>query len=323
MQRLHSEIDPAFFSNSFKPMNHLVKVLSAEARQRQKNKLKFGEEEQDVVKERTSSDSEEEEEEAVKILTIEGRVVRVLGLTPSSSVEDLRKAVEEKTGSTDVRLFLDSAHLDDLRNLSDLSTRLEPLRDGAATLGDLGVFTENVALHLRNREYESLRHQVRVATDVLETVLEDHYDAFQENFERVRKMAAEFDAARAHVAVLKARVLKTRKVLGLPESRVFAAQKGKKHDDDDSEEDSDDDSDDATKRGDDDSDRSGNEEGNDFHHGMGHGLARRRGARLIDVYEKKAEQDEVQRVIHELRRNAALAAAASDGAPDAATSRNM
>jgi len=48
--------------------------------------------------------------------------------------------------------------------------------------------------------------------------------------------------------------------------------------------------------------------------GMATTLARRRGTRLIDIYEKKAEQDEVQRVIAELRRNAAFAGAGAGGA---------
>ena len=340
MQRLHSEIDPAFFSNSFRPMNHLVKVLAAEARQRERRKGKGYSDE--VVEEGGPSD---DEEEAVKILTIEGRVVKIAGLVPSSTVDALRSAVEEKTGVTaaEMRLYIDAGATN--LNLSDLSSRLEPLNDGSATLGDLGVFTEHVALHLRNREYESLRHQLAVATEVLEDVLEAHYDAFQENFERTRYMAMDFDVVRSEVAKLKEKVTKTRVALGLPESRVFDDQKttlkkrrdkrgGKNNekqrkddeddksettnsssdtsDDDDDEENnqqSDDESDDDDKtRGDasskqDDNDQDDDREDDDENRARPHmPFARRRKTRLIDVFEKKAEQDEINRIIAELRR---------------------
>jgi len=336
MQRLHSEVMPAFFSNSFKPMNHLVRVLSAEARQRERQKTKKGL--SFVVNDNDASDSEEDsatmsqqqreiysddddEEEAVKVLTIEGKVVNISGLTPSSTVEDLRSSVEEKTGITvvEMRLYIDSAHLQDLRNLSDLSSRLEPLTDGAKTLGDLGVFSDNVAVHLRNREYEALRHQLQVATEVLEDVLEDHYDAFQENFERVRQMAKEFDQARTHVAKLKHVVKATRAQLGLPESRVFLEQAKRRkmqqeqqllqrnHNNDDDRRD--DDGDKADNRDseepetpllddDDDIDDDGVED---------LPFARRR-TKLIDVFEKKAEQDEMNRIIADLKRRSLLEA---------------
>ena len=302
MQKLHSEVDPAFFSNSFMPMKHLVKVLSAEARQRRGSVVQLDDAE--TIKKKTpydASDSDEEEASAVRVLTIEGGALSIEGLTPASTVEELRRAVEGKTGisKVEMRLYIDTSHLEDLRNLSDLSTRLEPLNDGAATLGDLGVFTENVALHLRNREYESLRHQLQVSQTVLEDVLEDHYDAFQDNFERVRQMAKDFDTARAHVAHLKDRLRKTRAALGLPESRIFNdlpttddnnnKKSKKKIVDDDADDDS------EQNEDDDDDDDDGN-----------HLAFARRKTRLIDVFEKKAEQDEIIRLLSDLRRRSLL-----------------
>uniref|UniRef100_A0A7S3JS14 Ubiquitin-like domain-containing protein n=1 Tax=Aureoumbra lagunensis TaxID=44058 RepID=A0A7S3JS14_9STRA len=241
MHRLHSEIEPAFFSTNFRPMGHLVRVLSAEAKQRQKF-AKDGKINQDDDDKSDVSEvlAEEELASVVRVLTLEGRVIKARGLNVMNTVADLRKVIAQETGASllEMRLYIDLGTSQN-RALGDLAaaSSLELLHDGTRTLQDVGLLTapEWRAVHLRNREYEALRTQLAVATEVIERILEHHYDDFAANFHNVEDLANEFDQFYNSVTQARACVIKARDALGLPRggSRTPSNYRQEDTDDDD------------------------------------------------------------------------------------------
>ena len=188
-RRLHSEINPDFFSSNFRPMMQLVSILSAEARGR--------------------AGAPEPAEEGgdgagdLKVFTLEGSVVRLRGLGAASTVDELRSAVRRRLGADfeDQRLYVDAdpAARSGALGAGVTVARLDLLNDGAAALGDRGVFRDGARVgevHLRNRAYETLRKQLQVATDAVESLLAAHYDAFNGSVAAVERTAAEYDALR-------------------------------------------------------------------------------------------------------------------------------
>jgi len=215
MQRLHATIDPAYFSTSFRPMNHLVSVLSAEAKHREKLGPSGA---------REDDESDDDADEALRVHTLEGEVARLVGLSAESSVAELRLAVEDQVGvSVEYqRLYVDGSEMTHRGVLVDHSlSSLELLNDGSKKLGELGVFPARrgepplASLHLRNREYEALRTQLAVATQVVEEVLERHYDTFKETVADAQRMSDRFDQLDKLVADARRVVADARASLGL------------------------------------------------------------------------------------------------------------
>lgn len=204
MQRLHATIDPAYFSASFKPMNHLVSVLSAEARHRHDAGHDEEEEEDD-------DGSDEEGEDVVRVHTLEGKVGRVRGLSRHSTVAELRAAVQEQMGVRIEyqRLYVESGPW---RFVLEHST-LELLNDGSRRLGEFGIFPPTV--HLRNREYEALRSQLQVATEVVEDFLEKHYDEFARSIAEAQRMSSQYENLVKNIAETRRLVADARSNLGL------------------------------------------------------------------------------------------------------------
>lgn len=95
-RRLHSEIDPAFFSTNFRPMMQLVSILSAEARGR--GGAAAGAEDA----------GDAGDDGAVRVFTLDGSVVSLVGLDASSTVDELRGAVKRVVGADfeDQRLYV-------------------------------------------------------------------------------------------------------------------------------------------------------------------------------------------------------------------------
>mmetsp|Transcript_29481 Transcript_29481/g.88163 ORF Transcript_29481/g.88163 Transcript_29481/m.88163 type:complete len:258 (-) Transcript_29481:15-788(-) len=181
---LHSQIDPAFFSTTFRPMSQLVSILSAEAHGR-------------GAADEESDGASTDDEDAVVVHTLEGATVRLRGLNRASTVDELRAAVRRRLGAgfEDQRLYVspDAAAL----LTSESVARLDLLTDGGLRLGACGVFREGAAagdVHLRNRAYETLRTQLQVATDAVEHLLAAHYDKFHESVESVQRMARQYQA---------------------------------------------------------------------------------------------------------------------------------
>lgn len=226
MQRLHATIEPAFFASNFRPMNHLVSVLSAEAKNRQKMgspQVSFDEDDDDDPDDPDIGDDE------LFVHTLEGKMVRVRGLSRLSTVTDLRRAVEAQAGALvdDQRLYVDamdkSHSHSGLRSAGELSgtARFELLKDGATKLEDLGVFPAELgeapvaSVHLRNREYEALRSQLETATEVVETLLEDHFDTFNTAVASAQDMAARYETLKGVVGEARRLVSDARARLGL------------------------------------------------------------------------------------------------------------
>ena len=218
-RRLHSEINPDFFSSNFRPMMQLVSILSAEARGR--------------------AGAPEPAEEGgdgagdLKVFTLEGAVVRLRGLGAASTVDELRSAVRRRLGADfeDQRLYVDAdpAARSGALGAGVTVARLDLLNDGAAALGDRGVFRDGARVgevHLRNRAYETLRKQLQVATDAVESLLAAHYDTFNGSVASVERMAAEYEALRGLTADARARVADCRDKLGLRPAPPDAALAG-------------------------------------------------------------------------------------------------
>ena len=211
-RRLHSEINPDFFSTNFKPMMQLVSILSAEARGRA-GRLDDDE----------GGAAEGDEDGDLRVFTLEGSVVRLRGLDGRSTVDELRAAVKRRLGADfeDQRLYVDadSSARGGAVLTSDVTVaRLDLLNDGASTLGACGVFRDGArfgAVHLRNRYYETLRKQLLVATDAVESLLAAHYDTFNASVSSVEKMATQYGTLKDLNARARAHVSDCREKLGL------------------------------------------------------------------------------------------------------------
>lgn len=198
-------------------MNHLVSVLSAEAKHRER--LVPSEHHED---ESSSEEDEVDEATALRVHTLEGKVARVRGLTEQSTVAELRRAVEAQVGVAveSQRLYLDSSEKTHHVGMADHGS-LELLNDGSRVLGDLGVFPARrgeqplAAVHLRNRQYEALRSQLAVATEVVEDVLEQHYDKFNDTIAKAQTIKATYDNLAQLVADSRKLVAEARAGLGL------------------------------------------------------------------------------------------------------------
>lgn len=228
MQRLHATIEPAYFSTNFRPMNHLVSVLCAEAKHRQK--LVPGVSASQAVESDESGEDtdldDESDDGVLRVHTLDGKVARVRGLTEHSTVGELRSAVEAQFGAkVDFqRLYIDGSekthHARGFGFSTDHSV-LELLNDGSIKLGELGVFparrgeTAVASIHLRNREYEALRSQLAVATEVVEEVLERHFDKFNHSVAIAEQMSERYAGLADRVTRSRKLVSEARASLGL------------------------------------------------------------------------------------------------------------
>ena len=98
--------------------------------------------------------------------------------------------------------------------------RLELLTDGAARLDECGVFRRadgrgGGRVHLRNRAYATLRAQLAVAADAVESLLAAHYDTFNASVGAVQTMAAQYVELRRLNADARGRAADARRRLGL------------------------------------------------------------------------------------------------------------
>ena len=125
-------------------------------------------------------------------------------------MEELEGAVEARLGvpPEEQRLYVP----DQAAKVSSANSgvkKLELLCSGPRRLGDYGlfkgVFVED-RVFLYNAAYEAIRSQLAVATRVVDAILDEHYDSFQQSVVAVQRMADQFDKVRALAAEARAHV---------------------------------------------------------------------------------------------------------------------
>jgi len=173
--RLHSVIESKWISQSFKPMLHLVALLSNEA-----------------ANDRPTPSDCGDGGGGVRVQTLGGNVTTLQGAGPTWTVAEVKSAIFSQLGTpvSDQRLYVDGPP--STAGVVGIS-RLELLRDGDSIIGDCGLFNLSGRVLLRSRGYEALRQQLEYSTNIVDTLLEAHYDSFHSSVQSIQKMEAQFD----------------------------------------------------------------------------------------------------------------------------------